>query len=67
MRPVMQSNAHRLSNKARVLLPLAVECIQLALQLFEFLSSFAQFSLRGQALIVFKISRGALDKSVEIV
>jgi hypothetical protein len=45
----------------------AVESVQLAFQLLELLSRIAQFSLRGQALIVFEIFGSTLDERVEIV
>jgi hypothetical protein len=49
------------------LLPPAVEGVQLAFQLFELLSRFTQFSLRGKTLIVFEISCGVVDERIEIV
>jgi hypothetical protein len=51
----------------RGLFPPAVECVQLAFQLFQLLSGIAQFSLCRQALIVFEVSGSTLDERVEIV
>ena len=44
----------------------SVECLELALQLFELLARLAQFSLRGQALIVFEVFRCTLNERVVV-
>lgn len=42
-----------------------VECLELALQLFELLARLAKFSSRGQALIVFEVLCRTLDKRID--
>jgi hypothetical protein len=48
-------------------LPPGVKGIELAFQLLEFLASFAQFTLRGQSLIVFEILCSVVDERIEII